>query len=296
MSVLKNYEFFKVLYSDIIRGFSRTKTGDYVKHLSESDYADLIVRKEEYVEDLISQGIHTEKQKLEILSSQEVWTSKDEDEILSLKYIISDNTKLIEKMPIASQRAPIEAILGQKKQDLYLLESKRASLVQPTVEFYGMKYYSMIFPQAAIFKDKKMSVFKYEMSDYEKMEDDQIGEINMEYLTSIEKFTERNIRILACLPFVLNQISLCKGNIFSYLGVPISQFTIHQQELYRQAARNINVLENAKGSPPDIQTDTSEQELLDWYDSNYSILSSGGSDANESVGIKTSTNYVNSKH
>lgn len=293
MKVLEQYEYFKIIYADVVQGRSWCdKYSCYVKHFTDLDYARLIRRKAKYAEGLKKEGIPTEVEKLASLKEQGTWGEKEEEEILTLKYLISDNSKMVEKMPVPSQRAPIEKIIQDKRRELALLEYRRGELIHPTVEYYGLRYYSTIFPQAGMFKDEKFLVPRFTEEEYDGMEDDEVGEINIHYLKTLEEFNEKNFRALACLPLVINQLSFCKKNLLNYIGKPIVEFTVYQQDIYSKAIRNLNILEQTDGEPPEIQEDTKVQELMDWYDLNYSILQGKrNKDAGEGS-VKTSKTYV----
>ena len=55
--------------------------------------------------------------------------------------------------------------------------------------------------------------------------------------------------------------------------------------------RNLNVLENDQGNPPDIDKAVDEQEILDWYDKAYSVWQ-GKNNKDKPSEIKKTTNYV----
>ena len=293
MNILKHYEDYKIIYADIVQGKTWCdEYSCYVKHFTDIDYAKLIRRKSRYTEYLIKEGLQTEAQKLVTLKEQGVWGDKEEDDILSLKYIISDNTKIVEKMPVPQQRAPIEAIIKSKREELAKLEYRRSQLIEPTVEYYSLRYYGTIFPQAAMFKDEALTIPLYSESQYDDMEDDDVAKINSAYIKTLEPFSDRNFRILACLPIVINQVSLCKKNVFAYYGKPLVDFTLYQHDVLSKTLRNLNIMEQSEGEPPEIDEGTSVQDLLDWYDLNYSVLLGKRNSGSQDSGVKTSKTYV----
>jgi hypothetical protein len=60
-----------------------------------------------------------------------------------------------------------------------------------------------------------------------------------------------------------------------FYGKPITSFTNYQMAIYTRAMRNTFVLREAKGTPPQINSICTVQEILDWYDSQYAIIISG---------------------
>ena len=96
---------------------------------------------------------------------------------------------------------------------------------------------------------------------------------------------------MATLPFVLNQLSLCKKNPLVFLNKPIVQFSTYQQDIYSRTMRNLTILENAENKPIEIDETTEEQQLLDWYDINYAVWQ-GKNDSTKKSEITKSTKYV----
>ena len=54
--------------------------------------------------------------------------------------------------------------------------------------------------------------------------------------------------------------------------------------------RNLSILESADGEPPDVDSSTKIQDVLDWYDLNYSILQ-GKNKNQDADGVRTSKTY-----
>jgi len=296
MKVLQQYEFLKTIYADVITGRSRCeKYSCFVKHLTELDYAELIRSKRQYIQELKRQGVPSEAERLSSLKEQGLWTDKDEDDLRTLRLVISDNTKLVERIMVPSQRAPIESIISQKRLELSSMSEKRAELIQSTVEQHGTRHYAALFPKMSMFKDAALSIPRFSAEEYDEMDDSDLVEIHSEYSLAVQDYSEYNFRALACMPFVLNQISSCKKNLYNYLGKPIVNFTIYQQDILNRTLRNLSVIENSESEPIEIEEETVLQDVIDWYDLNFSILLSKRQSSSQDTGVKTSKNYVNNK-
>ena len=96
------------------------------------------------------------------------------------------------------------------------------------------------------------------------------------YNKALSYFSNRNLRKIACLPFVLNNASYCKDQGMFFFGKSISQFTTYQMSIFTKAMRNTFVLRETKTTPPRINNELTVQALLDWYDTEYSIVTMPG--------------------
>lgn len=295
MKILENYDFLRLLYSEII--VEKTpcpELGAYIKHFTDLEYAELLSKKQNYLEELIEKGVQTKKQKYESALEQETWTLKEEDDLLSLEFVITDNTKLMESMPIPSQKKAIQDIVDLKIKEKGSLTNKKIEAIGEHAEFFADRYYNELIPMASLYKDKKLSILKYEDSDIEGLDREELTDIRREYNLSLLKFSDRNLRILAAMPFILNTFSQCKGNLLLFLNKPIVEYTLFQTDLVYKSLRNLRILENTETDSPAINEGLDSKELLDWYDLNFSVINGKRMTGNES-GVKTSTKIVSSK-
>ena len=74
------------------------------------------------------------------------------------------------------------------------------------------------------------------------------------------------------MPFFLNKFSYCKENIYYFLGIPISQLTYHQNYLLSLGSRNLNVMGQAQGNPPEVDLCQSLDEIVQWYNVQYNLM------------------------
>jgi hypothetical protein len=290
--LLDKYDDFRIIYLDIIRGYSYSdRLKCYVKHLSDFDMSVLTVKKKVFEDKERADGLLSERDKLKEVISQDEWSEKKEDDIASLKLIIADNTKLIENMSVPEQRKTIQGIVDGKKEELREMELERTSLLYPNLETASFEYYLEILPQYCLFKDTEMKVPLHSAEEYEEtLSEEDMSNINNCYLETVNIFSERNMRAISVMPFVINQLSYCKKSVLSFLNKPVISFTSHQMDIYSRAMRNLSILESAEGEPPEIESITTVQEVLDWYDLNYSIIQ-GKHKGKESDAVRTSKTY-----
>jgi len=291
--VYDEYENLRSLFKEIVNGYSHTSDGKfYVKHFSELDNSFFTDKRVEFIKFKNKEGVPTEKEKLKILSEQDVWTTAQEEKILELKYIISDNNKVVANMPLLEQRRVIESIIKEKQSELHDLLTERHKAINPTAEILAQKYLLSLMVIHGFFKDEELKIRAISDEDFDYLEEEQLNIFIDEQQNQIfAKFSTRNIRALAAMPFVLNQIMFCKDRPFEFFGKPMAYFSTYQLDLFSRTVRNIRIMENSEDSPPDIHEDTKTQELIDWYDTQQSISQSKAKN-NTPDGIYKKTTYV----
>ena len=292
MLVYDEYENLRSLFKEIVVGYSHTSDGKfYVKHFSELDNSFFTDKRVEYIKFKNKEGVPTEKEKLKSLSEQDVWTTAEEEKILELKYIISDNNKVVANMPLLEQRRAIESIIKEKQSELNDLLMERHMALNPTAEILAQKYLSSLMVIHGFFKDEELKIRAISDEDFDYLEEEQLNIFIEQQNQICAKFSTRNIRALAVMPFVLNQIMFCKDRPFEFFGKPMVYFSTYQLDLFSRTVRNIRIMEDSGDSPPDIHDDTKTQELIDWYDTQHSMSRSKAAN-NTPDGIYKKTTYV----
>jgi len=291
VKILDQYETLQTIYSEIVEGCSYCHDLKcYVKHFNDRDFAEIYRARDHYLITEVG-DIPTEAEKLKEITEAGIWTEQDEDDLITLQWAVEDNTKQIENIVSPEQREIIQKIVDEKQEELNEVEAKKLSYLHPNKDFYSRKYVSESIPYFALFKDRNLTERFFLEEKYENLDEEEITEIAIKYTLSLKKFNSRNLRLLATFPFVLNQLSLCRKNALIFLNKPVVEFTNYQLDLFNRTMRNLNVLENAEGNPPDIDKATDEQEILDWYDKAYSVWQ-GKNSKDQPSEIKKTTNYV----
>lgn len=276
-SVLDSYDPLRDMYGDILRGFSVCLMGDeelYIKHFTDIDYGIISKLKTRLTQDFIKIGVPTKKERLDILKEGGEWTQFDEDKIVNAEFLIQDNAPALLKLIIPSQRKRVEEAITEAQREKQELLQKKANLVGVCAETKAEKITSNYFIFYSFFKDKDLKVPLWEKLPFDELEDLELIKYILAYNETLANFYDRNFRKIAVMPFVLNPVSYCKDQGFFFLGKAITQFTSYQISVFSKAMRNSFVLRESKASPPDINSDLKIQALLNWYDSEYSIVTS----------------------
>ena len=194
-------------------------------------------------------------------------------------------------MLIAVQRQTIQAVVDKKIAERSLLRQRKAEAIGEHAEFFADRYYNEIIPLCSLYEDKALTKLKYENAD-ESLDRDELEDIRYKYNSALVKFSDRNLRILATMPFLLNVFAQCKDNLLLFLNKPIVHYTLFQSDLIFKCLRNIKVLENCEADSPQITDNLKAQELLDFYDLNHSVLQGRNKSGSQNSGVTTSTRTV----
>lgn len=262
----------KLIYHEILNGYSFDVISSFfVKHFSEKENYLLLKKRMELFYFYSNQGVPHESELLKRAIDNGDWTPEKEDQILELKYLISDNEKNLANI-IPQQRSMIEKIIDTKKNELHEILYDRKHTLGRNIEDLVDEDINDYISYLSFYKDEKCLVPVE--SDYETFlnwEPDKVAELNISLSNHYSKFSEDAIKGAACMPFFLNKFSYAKDNFYIFLGKPINEFTHHQSLLFSMGARNIGVLQTAKGSPPDLTLDAKIADVVRWYDLQHSL-------------------------
>jgi hypothetical protein len=269
---LSELEKLRILYKEIIEGFTYfEEKGIYVKHLTDLDNTRVTEKKHQLYEKY-KQNLPCEDEKLQQLFDSEQWSKDKEEEILNYRYIITDNEKNLKNI-IPQQHAPIIKIIDANRLELQKLLRERRGLIGRTANEFAERdtFYYMIF--LSMFKDKQFQNPCFSnFNDFEDMEDDEIQPYADLLDKTFARFTEDNLKKIAVLPLFINTFAYSKDNVHTFLGKPIVDMTPYQLSLFSLGLRNINILNQSDGEPPVLLDDVKIENLVNWYDQQYSII------------------------
>ncbi len=270
-SFLSEIEHLKIVYKEIIEGYSFfDKESIYIKHLNDIEYSEVVAKKLELFEKYSSEGLPSEEEKLQQLYDSEQWTKDQEEQILQYKYIIVDNEKNLKNI-IPQQHANIKRIIEDTRKKLQLLSLERSALMGITANEAAERDSSSYVIYLAFYKDKELKekVFK-SFKDIDELET--LNEQSKLIEQTFQRFSDSSIRKISVLPFFLNTFSYSKDKIHTFLGKPLYQLTTYQTILFSLGNRNLNVLSQADGEPPELLDDVKVDDIITWYDQNYSVI------------------------
>jgi hypothetical protein len=271
--LLTEVEELKIIYKEIIDGCSpNSNSPNFIKHLTDLEHIEITRKRLEFYRKYVADGIPNETEKLQDLISSEAWSKDNEEKILEYRYSISDNEKNIPKL-IPQQQPMIQRIVNDTKAKLNILLLERAELMGSTANEFaekeGFNYYLFL----SLYKDRecKDRLFK-EFAELDELESEDLKPFFQSIEETKKKITESNIKKISSLPFFINTFSYSKDNVTTFLSKPISQLTPYQVHLFSLGVRNINILGRTEGEPPELHEDTKIDDVVLWYDQQYSVM------------------------
>lgn len=261
-----------MLYQEIIEGTSPSVRGFFVKHLSELEQIELVRKRIEFINRYIKSGIPTEAERYKQIVESGDWTETEEGDVSAYRITISDNEKMLPSI-IPIQQPAIRKIIEENKKQLVQLIVKKRLALGTTAEELADRDGAAFLGYMALYEDracKKRLFAKWD--DFESVPETQQEEYNAAIQESLSQFTDLNIRKISALPFFLNPFSYCKEAVYTFVNKPMCELTNYQIHLFSLGARNLNILSQAEGSPPDYFDKTPAEEVIKWYDQQYSII------------------------
>ena len=275
--VLEQYDALRVIYGDILRGYTHYEPEKiFVKHFDDQDNIHIARKKEGLMELYLKQGVPLEAERIKIVFDSGEWNTGDDEKIEQLEFNISDNANLLKGITVPSQQEGLRIRIEEWQKELTKLRAEKFATLGITAEHRAQKITNNYFVYFAFHKDAEFKEKFWSEKEFQEMDEADLVRYIRIYNQSLKNFEERNFRKIACLPFILNFASYCKDQGMFFYGKPITHFTNYQMAIYTRAMRNTFILREAKGSPPEINSFLVVQELLNWYDEQYALISSGG--------------------
>ena len=270
-SILSEVDDLKVIYKEIIEGFFfDDERNIYIKHLSDLETNSLSQIKSSLFKKFKKDGIFTESERLKQIIDSEEWSAQKDDDIISLRFLISDNQKNLAKI-IPQQHPPILKIIEQKKQELSSLLLERKLMMGATAEDFAERELVYKFIGSSFFLDEKLTIRMFP-DGLDELENKEIEPYINLLDSTIKRYNELNIQKIASLPFFLNPFSYSKDSVYTFIQRPISQLTSYQLMLFSLGSRNLNILSQVDGEPPELIGDTKTEDVVKWFDMQFSIL------------------------
>lgn len=269
-SPLTEIENLKLIYHDILNGYSLDDSGVYVKHFSEQSYARVLERKRTLALSFRVEGLPTNDEREKEMLEQGLWTQDKEDRIEQLKVNIADNEKYSQGI-IPSQKGAITAILDNLKTELASLVNDKHDIVGPTCEKFADREVENFFLLELFYRDSGLAHKYFSEDEFADLDYQELAKYKKILNAALTKIGEEHIRQLSCLPFFLNSLQVVKERPEKFFGKPISELTFHQHNLLMGGLRSHNIHSQAEGSPPSL-ADSTIQGLVEWYDKQHSII------------------------
>lgn len=273
--VLEKYDALRAIWGDILQGFSFFEEENiYIKHLGDLDHCKIAQIKQELINKYLKMGVPTRQERLDIIWDME-WNQDDEDEIVSHEYFIIDNQPILDKMKLPQQRVFLQGKMDETKAEMAKKRREKEEKIGVCAETKAEKLANNFYIYYALHKDQDLTQKLWSKEEFEEMEDSSLMKYIILYNGILSVFSQSNFRQIAVMPFVLNIASYCKDQGQFFYGKPITEFTNYQLSIFTKVMRNTFILRESKGHSPDLTGELIMQDLLDWYDVEYSMVMAG---------------------
>jgi hypothetical protein len=262
-------------FVDVCRGYSIGRLGElgangtgpnsifYIKHLGHEDHLELDIKEDQYVQLARSQGVKTEKERLDFLISRGLWSAQQEAEIVRTKDLISRMEEGRKSITAPQMVKAHEADLAKEKAKLSQLSTQRAEAIGMTAESYATKQIYDEYVLANLFIDKELSSPLYSYESLDDLSDLEIESVILAYEHSTAPCSDANLRRLALQDFFQQYWRLAEA-ADSFYGKTISKLSYYQVRLALFAKRYRSLLDSIDTSTLAPET-LSDPDALDRY-------------------------------
>ena len=268
-------EALRLIYYQVLEGVTLDEsTGYYIKHFTERESYLLSNKRENLIKYYIQEGVPSDTELLRNAIANEEWDEQRENHILFLKQAIIDNERNLVNL-IIEQKSIIESRIEKDKKDLHKITLERQESLGRSVEDLVDEDVNEYVAYLSFYKDETCTnpiLPTYEV--FQSQETDSIFKLNESLYKYSKTVNDEVIQKIAAMPFFLNRLSYCKDNIYYFLCIPLAKMTHHQNYLFSLGSRNLATAQQSKGSPPDITTVKSLDDVSQWYNREYALITS----------------------
>lgn len=281
-----NQEEYKLLYHDIINGYSfynDDKEYFYIKHFKLEDLNDVNKKKIQIENKARKLGLLSEEEQLKNLIEKDNWSEDKESEILKLKSFIKDLKYTKSKLITTRDIENVNSQIKENQDKLNKISKEREEVLGTTLESYSNKKITEYYIFLSLFKDDKLKEKFFTKDQFDELEYKDLFEYYLKYNHGLSGLIEKNIKKIALSSFFLNGFYLCEDSPLIFFGKPVVELTFSQVELFAYGKYFKNILTNSTTKPPDNIADDPEA-LVDWYE--------GSKNANKNINKNNSNKEI----
>ncbi len=268
---ISEFEELKIIYSEIIQGYSHFKEENiWIKHLTDLETSLISKKRNELYQSYIKDGLPNESDKLNQIIDLGLWSKEKEEEILNLKFAISDNEKGLSKI-IIQQRPKIQKLIDDNKIKLKSLLEEKRGLIGATANEYAEKNSFNFIISLLCHKDEALKTKLFTFEDVLDLDYKEMEKYSDMFEYVFARFSDHTLKKISVLPFFLNAFSYCKDAVWMFIGRSIVDFTLYQNNLFGYGVRNLNILSACDLDPPELIGDTKIDDIVMFFDKQLSL-------------------------
>ena len=262
----------KLLYNDIIKGFSVSVfngTLIHIKHLNTLDSADFDFQYNLFLEQAKSAGSPTIEEQELFLIQEGSWSKDKNKEITNQRLFLDGMRTTKSKLFRQAEIDQVNIKIKEAEAKLRGLEEERINLLACTAESFASKKLN----EYQIFKSvylPDLTTHLFTAEQFDDLSDIDLVKLVTSFNDKLKPLNEKNLKRIALAGFFLNFFYLCKDNPFTFWGKPVINLTFFQAELFGHAMFFKGILSNSQSRPP-VEYMEDPDKLIDWYNSSRSV-------------------------
>ena len=261
----------KVIFSEILRGFTFVDSEDYgkikIKHFTNFDSAELDIKNKLFYDKAISQGLPTRDDRIKYLLKENIWTEEKNKDVLQTKSMLAGLKNSKSKVFLQSHIDNINKQIAENQSKLAALELEKEELIGFCAENYASRRINEYYMYNAVLSSNGEKLFTEDQ--FEDLEEIRLVELIGIYNKSTKKFNSTSLKKISLSGFFTNLFYLCSDNAHVFFGKPLVELTFYQIELFGYGRYYKSLMENSETQVPDDVKEDPEK-LIEWFDSTKS--------------------------
>jgi hypothetical protein len=269
---VKNEQECRILYGEIVNGYSRHTNDLYLKHYTELEIAQTECQRVKFADEAEKYGLQSEKDKLQLLREKGHWSETEEKEFQEAKSDLDGLYYSLKRLVIPQQIEHMNQMIRTKEKEFHEKFAGRFHLLGKTIEDYASKRASENHVLRCFYKNDLIVTPYFTQDDIDDLTEKELGIFMDIYHSVHQRFYERNFKKIAVCPFFLNGYMISNDDPQIFYGKPVVKLTIYQMALYNRGGYYKNILNNPESKPPPEEYYNNLDEVIKFYDRQYSII------------------------
>lgn len=200
----------------------------FIKHLNNSDLAELDILSEQFRQEAIEKELKQEVDREKEVLNLGLWDQKKDIEINNSKLEIEELQKTKAKLSLKNQIEQVDSRIQKAISKYNELTQERIDALGPTAERYQSKKFSEMFVIRSLFQDKDMKIRLIQDEQFDSMQERDFATILSFYNIVTVDFSIESIKRLALEDFAMEIWGLCQDEVSQFFGRRICDLTRYQ--------------------------------------------------------------------
>ncbi len=226
---------------DISRGFSVLNLKDkncYFRHFTIGEMLEFDEFQKIEFNRAVKTGIQTEQELIESAIDMGSWSKENEEKIKSLKWMVNQSTKALEKMSDLNQRRVFSSQIEKNRKELEIINQKRSKICSYSAEHLSEQKRCEKMIASALFHDKE---FQNPLE-----EDEKLQLANVVFLKFGELSNKKNLLFAVYKSYFFDVFTAQSRNPLKLFGADFLTLTVFQKNLLSYANALLNKMKNVR--------------------------------------------------